>query len=504
MYKNANIHLQDAHASPEEALRALKAHVDRALRRAANERTAQEHVADERTAQEHMAQEPTLQDEQTPTLQRISVRTGAIDPFQWLSSLPSGTKMLWAGRGEKAVTASYGRADVVDTMPLQGAQTIEERFPLLTDENSRYFGGLRFDGERPADGDWQSFGSARFILPRLELERRESGECVLSCLLVLPRDVDARGDIQRTLDAVTVRNGVGDGDGGGDGGEEFPVSHSRTDQPEQPDWLARVQEALGEIRQTSLEKVVLARQTMFRFADTLDPFLLLKRLRAVTPSCFHFCFQPAGEAAFIGASPERLFRMEDGRLQTEAVAGTRPRGATAADDERLRTELMTNEKEQREHAFVKDQLRSELQDLCEMVSMSGSTSEMELTRGRHLYAALTGILRSDVSPLEILQRLHPTPAVGGTPTRKATDIIRSWEEFDRGWYAGPIGWIGRSSAEFAVAIRSALLSGDRLTLYAGAGIVDGSDPLAEWEEVEHKICDFVDVLGIEPLSVCHP
>ena len=495
MYKNANIHVQDAHASPEEALRALKGHVDRALRRAAEEGTTRSSNANPDGSRGDDAPGGGGA-EASESLQRISVRTGAIDPFQWLSSLPAGTKMLWAGRGEKAVTASYGRADVVDTMPLNGAQTIEERFPLLTDESSRYFGGLRFDGKRPADDDWQTFGSARFILPRLELERRESGECILSCLLVLPRDVDARADIHRTLDAVTVRAGTSPGD--------LPAPHSRTDQPEQPDWLARVQEALGEIRQTSLEKVVLARQTMFRFTDALDPFLLLKRLRAVTPSCFHFCFQPAGEAAFIGASPERLFRMADGRLETEAVAGTRPRGATAEDDERLRTELMTNEKERREHAFVKDQLRSELQDLCEMVSMSGSTSEMELTRGRHLYAALTGILRSGVSPLKILQRLHPTPAVGGTPTRAATDIIRSWEDFDRGWYAGPIGWIGRSSAEFAVAIRSALLSGDRLTLYSGAGIVDGSDPLAEWDEVEHKICDFVDVLGTEPLSVCHP
>ncbi len=122
--------------------------------------------------------------------------------------------------------------------------------------------------------------------------------------------------------------------------------------------------------------------------------------------------------------------------------------------------------------------------------MPDAPSELALQRKRHLRSEITATLHESTSPLNVLNALHPTPAVGGTPTRTARAFIREHESFDRGWYAGPVGWMKQDAAEMLVAIRSALVDRDTLTLYSGAGIVEGSDPASEWDEIENKLADF--------------
>src|SRR5690606_23076829 len=185
------------------------------------------------------------------------------------------------------------------------------------------------------------------------------------------------------------------------------------------------------------------------FAEPLDPFSLLGRLEAATPSCFHFLIRPAGGAAFVGASPERLFRKAGRALRTEAVAGTRPRGASASRDAELRDELRFSDKEQREHGYVLEAIRDALEPISDRLAADAETSDLRLARGRHLYAGVEATLKPGVHALDVLLALHPTPAVGGTPTAAAMGRIEATEPFDRGWYAGPVGWIGRDDAEFA-------------------------------------------------------
>jgi menaquinone-specific isochorismate synthase len=255
--------------------------------------------------------------------------------------------------------------------------------------------------------------------------------------------------------------------------------------------------ALDAIADRALDKVVLARRVGLDLGTALDPFLVLRHLRQATPGCFHFAVQPAGGAAFIGASPERLFRRRGDRVVSEAVAGTRPRGETPEADAALRDELLESPKERREHAFVQDAIRTELEALCTDVDDPQPPSDLALTRERHLHAPLAGTLRPDTSTLDLLDALHPTPAVGGVPTDEALAAIRTQEPFDRGWYAGPVGWLGADAAEFAVAIRSGLVQHSRLALFSGAGIVEGSKPDREWEEIEQKIGDFASILGLD-------
>lgn len=254
--------------------------------------------------------------------------------------------------------------------------------------------------------------------------------------------------------------------------------------------------ALDSIEEHDLDKVVLARRVALALDDSMDPMLVLRHLEKATSGSYHFAVRPVGGPAFVGASPERLFRRDGRCVESEAVAGTRPRGETEAEDAAFREELLQSPKERREHAYVQEAIREDLERVCTHVEVPNETRELALERGRHLYSKVTGTLRSGTRTTELLETLHPTPAVGGVPTGDAVEAIRAQEPFDRGWYAGPVGWIGRDAAEFAVGLRAGLAWEDRVALFSGAGIVDGSEPDREWEEIEQKIGDFAAIMGV--------
>jgi menaquinone-specific isochorismate synthase len=275
----------------------------------------------------------------------------------------------------------------------------------------------------------------------------------------------------------------------------LPPLLNRADSPGQADWVRAVEGALRRIEHGPLEKVVLARRTDFRFSEPPDPFLLLHRLRSANPAGFHFAFQPEEGSTFLGVSPERLYRREGRHILSEAVAGTRRRGDSEREDQAMGDALLESEKDRREHRFVADEVGRKLDGLCRSYRADREISLLKLARLQHLRRGFEGTLRAGVDDEAIVAALHPTPAVAGKPTAAAVAEIASREPFHRGWYAGPLGWVGADGADFTVAIRSGLLSGNRLALFTGAGIVRGSMPLAEWEELENKLAGFVRVIG---------
>lgn len=220
----------------------------------------------------------------------------------------------------------------------------------------------------------------------------------------------------------------------------------------------------------------------------------MRRLSNATTGCYRFCFQPKPGVAFICVSPERLYKRQDRFIRTEAVAGTCPATGNDLADAKLARGLMDSEKDRREHQYVLEAIKHELSSRCHAVHADDNISVMTLARYQHLYAQVEGILDQFHTDAELLRSLHPTPAVGGVPTDKALDWIAQTEPFDRGWYAGPVGWVGCDSAEFAVAIRSALITDNTISVYAGAGIVEGSVPTMEWKELENKIGHYASAL----------
>jgi len=417
-------------------------------------------------------------------------------PLGWMQAQRQTAGVYWSGRDDHRTVAGVGTADVIwdDEVPIDydrlGRQLADRT--AQSDSGVRWYGGLRFDAPQPRspgwpDQSWKSFGTYHFQLPRFEWVR-EGDAAALVCNLVLPRDADREEALLDAIDALVFPDVAPVPD--------LPRPLGRADTPNRGQWTRMVGWALDAIADEALSKVVLARRVALDLGTSLDPLRVLQQLQAATENCFHFAVRPGDGPAFVGASPERLLRRTGPTVQSEAVAGTRSRGDTPAADAALRDELFESPKERREHAFVQEAIRAELEQLCTNVETPDAPGELALARSRHLHASLTGTLRSGMGTIDLLKGLHPTPAVGGVPKDAALTAIRTQEPFDRGWYAGPVGWVGDGEAEFSVAIRSGLVQNARLALFSGAGIVDGSVPDREWEEIEQKIGDFAAVLDL--------
>lgn len=424
-------------------------------------------------------------------IKRLVFPIGDVEPFEWVQAQTLSTKLYWAGREEDVVVVAVGVADACRSDGSVSFEALQAHLnPILAscDDNVRYYGGMRFDQSKPFDASWKSFGAFGFALPRFEI-RVEEGRAGFICNLVLPQDYGELDEILEQIDQLRFPEESLD--------LHMPGPLDRADLPDENGWSENVRWALSSFEETSLDKVVFARQATFDLSGELDPLVLLKNLKDAKPHCFHFYFQPEPGVAFVGATPERLFRQKGRVVDSEAVAGTRPRGETEEEDRLLLHEMMHNEKDVREHNYVQVNIKEQLEPLSDEVWVDRAPTGMRLASRWHLLSRIKATLRTGVTSLDVLQALHPTPAVGGYPTLEALDAIRLRESFDRGWYAGPVGWIGPDKAEFAVAIRSGLVQGQHLLLYSGAGIVAGSTPEAEWAEIEQKICDFTKVLGLD-------
>ncbi|HEY9640677.1 MAG TPA: isochorismate synthase, partial [Coleofasciculaceae cyanobacterium] len=204
--------------------------------------------------------------------------------------------------------------------------------------------------------------------------------------------------------------------------------------------------------------------------------------------CYVFSAGNGKGQSMIGASPERLLSVQNQRLITDALAGSAPRGQTAAEDQQLAQQLLNSDKEQREHRLVVDFITQQLAAVGLVPHYAAVPTLLQLSNIQHLHTPIHAAFSAEQHPLEILAKLHPTPAVAGMPRAIACQQIRQYEQFERSLYAAPLGWVdAQGNAEFIVGIRSALLKGNQARLYAGAGIVAGSDPARELAEVRLKL-----------------
>ncbi len=245
--------------------------------------------------------------------------------------------------------------------------------------------------------------------------------------------------------------------------------------------------ALNSIAIDEFSKIVIAHATDIFSPAPFDLIASLNNLRCRHPDCYIFSTSSGRGHNFIGASPERLISIQNKQLVTDALAGSAPRGKTAAEDLQLANLLLKNRKEKREHQAVSDFLLNRLRQL-DLKPQQLPLQLLQLSNIQHLWTPIYAHLPIDIDPLEIVAHLHPTPAVAGVPTDIACEQIRRYENFDRTLYAAPLGWVDyQENCEFIVGIRSALIEGDRARLYAGAGIVSGSNPDKELAEIQLKL-----------------
>ena len=255
-----------------------------------------------------------------------------------------------------------------------------------------------------------------------------------------------------------------------------------------------VARAAARIRAGGLEKVVLAREVQVTAPVPFHAGSVFAGLRAGYPSCFCFCVGTP-TAAFIGASPELLVRREGARLSTVALAGSTRRSADPAVDDHLGERLLHSTKDLAEHRIVVETIERALEPLSVWVAAAEEPVLVRVANIQHLGTPVRAQLAEPRSAIELAGALHPTSAVGGEPWPGAEPTMRELEELDRGWYAGPVGWMDATEdGEFCVALRCALLEGRTAHCYAGVGVVADSDPEAELAETEVKLSALLPVL----------
>lgn len=343
-----------------------------------------------------------------------------------------------------------------------------------------WFGGMAFDLACAPGAEWSGFPAARWVVPELLIWTRAGQSFVTS---FAPSQDGADAQLQRMeerLRAALATLPVH---------LREPLSRRNTlnVQSNEVAWHKLVTTALSAIDVGALSKVVAARAIDVAARESFEPIDVLARLRRYAPGCTTFLFAGPAGASFVGATPETLCRVSNGRVETEALAGSAAPGSPAA--------WTDSDKERREHGAVTDAIVDGLRPLAESVQVASEPSVLALPNVIHLLTPIRAQLKDGVDASEVVRVLHPTPAVGGAPRDRALSFLREHEGLDRGWYAGVVGWMGEGAAELMVALRSALLRGETARVFVGAGVVAGSTPEAEWRETEAKSLPMLEALG---------
>ncbi len=332
------------------------------------------------------------------------------------------------------------------------------------------------------------------FLPRWQVLNHRGEHFVVLNSKVLPdSDPDQlQSQLDQSLDAMV--------------GLRFEHDSQRTGKPvsldspmESYDYLQGVRQALEHIRSGICSKIVLARQLQFRLRCELSPFSIAHDLRKRFPDCHSFSLSSPQEGIWVGASPETLASLRGNYLKTEALAGSAPRGHSAGKDAHWGNTLLAREKEVREHQIVIESIRRRLESIGVSSFSQGLPRLLRLANLQHVRTPVQGKIPLGSHPFDVLDALHPTPAMGGAPRGPALCKLAEIESAPRGWYSGVAGWMdGRGRSDFIVPIRCGKIQPDALTLYAGAGIVEGSIPEQEKSETDWKLQAMLEVITGSP------
>jgi menaquinone-specific isochorismate synthase len=419
---------------------------------------------------------------------RLLVRTVAVpDPGDLLEHIPQPDVVAWVHHG--AGLAGWGEAVRVTLPAGDDRFTAGEKWLRSVFDAAEVDDRVRVRGSGPV-----AFGSFTFdassdgsvmIVPRTVLGRDGRGRAWLTT--VTPRGDDPPGDRPAPGGKPFPPDPLGPL-GPPTGGTPSPWGNLRWRDGSLPGprWEQAVAEAVAAIRAGGLRKVVLARDVFATADEPIDARVLLRRLAERYPDCFTFSCD-----GMIGATPELLVRRAGNQVSALVLGGTLPRGADPAQDKALGEELLASAKNNEEHAYAVDSIREALGPLCQTLDVEARPSLLKFPNLQHLGTQVRGVLVDGTAPrsaLALAAAVHPPAAVCGTPAGTALELIRDLEHMDRERYAGPVGWVdANGNGEWGIALRCGQLSGRTARLFAGCGIVAGSEPAAELAETLVKL-----------------
>ncbi|WP_242144278.1 MULTISPECIES: isochorismate synthase MenF [unclassified Bacillus cereus group] len=340
------------------------------------------------------------------------------------------------------------------------------------------FGGFSFDPEKEQTELWKEFKDTTFSLPAFLLTvKNEKAWLTINTFVSAKDSADKKYEEISSFEERILQE------------SEYPLEESRLVvaskvEVDPQGWMHAIEKVQEEMRKGNVQKVVLARELKLEMDQQIDSARVLEALRIGQPDCYVFSFDYKG-ACFLGATPERLIRKEGNKFTSMCLAGSIGQGSSIEESEKNGEMLLHDEKNLVEHGYVVNMIRNVLQEHCEVVNIPESPGLLTTKNLIHLYTPVEA--EGDASLLTLVEELHPTPALGGTPRHVAMKLIRDVELLDRGLYGAPIGWMDeQGNGEFAVALRCGLLNGEKASLFAGCGIVMVSVPQLEYEETSLK------------------
>ena len=388
-----------------------------------------------------------------------------VDLLSWLKAQPHYPQFYFQ---LQQTTQCFATLGVVRTF-----QHLDAAQDFVNQHNLPLFGGIQF------------YGQTTFFLPQLVLEQRDNQ---IQVTVFIDQDdfihnKDKALQVLKTFEKTTAL---------------LPLQ-SQADLIEQQanptQWANWVEKALAQIHENAVTKLVLANKSTFALNQPLNAKDFLAKSEIYNKGCYHFLFAQDDKTSFLGSSPERLYARHERHLTTEALAGTAPMSEDHETNRQQADWLLSDQKNIHENQLVADGICANLAPFTKQIEI-GHLGIKQLRQVQHLRREITALLTDNCTDLNCLQAIHPTAAVAGLPQQKAKTLLQQIEHYDRSWYAGTLGFFNQQQAEFCVAIRSAFVEADKIHVFAGAGIVEGSVPLLEWQEIERKAAGLISLLKI--------
>lgn len=421
-----------------------------------------------------------------------------IHPIQPLSVFAAGRdqfvgeRFFWKDPSDEVVLIGIGICKKIQSDQASGRFFHVERqwrelknnsIMLMNEELSAtgpvMFGGFSFDPLKEKTDRWAKFPHSLFHIPKYLVSVIKGEYFLTTNLLCTAEDDEALYEVIDQERKAII---------GGLEEESLPglANLSNVTEVNPEGWKKRVSEVVELLKAGTMKKVVLARELRLQFEEQIPVEPVIMNLLEEQRDSFVFAFE-SNDDCFIGASPERLVKKVKKDVYSTCLAGSIGRGKSLKEDEQLGNDLLSDEKNLIEHQFVVDMIKEAMDKVCYEVRIPAHPQLMKMKHIQHLYTPVVGVANEESSLLQLVNLLHPTPALGGLPRKEAVKSIRTMEDLDRGMYAAPIGWMDfNGNGEFAVAIRSGLLQGNEASLFAGCGIVKDSDVESEYHETNIK------------------
>lgn len=423
--------------------------------------------------------------------------TNVINVFEKAASSFRGERFFWQDPEQGFTYVGLGVTNRYTAEEEDSFQGLKERMAelkkhLVTNKVEEgtgplFMGGFRFDKEKAVAKEWHSFRKATFYLP-LYLLSEVGGKVYLTVnTFVFPDDSTKKWAAMKEQWERIISSDV----------PKLQAPELTLAKELDKDYfLQSTQEVIDLINQSEkVNKVVMSRRMSLKFGKQVDNNYVLEKLLETQENSYFFIMEN-GNTSFFGASPERLIAINDDTLMSSCVAGSTPRGKTPEEDEKLGSVLLQDGKNVKEHHYVVDYMQEKLAPFTNDLTLATDPILLKNRDIQHLYIRIEAEKKAEAELLDILQTIHPTPALGGTPQKMAMQIIRLKEELDRGFYGAPIGWIDfDGNGDFAVAIRSGLITDANGYLYAGCGIVADSVPEEELQETAVKFQPMLRIMG---------